>query len=44
MLDILEFTMVGHEREEFARVLLEKVSADCYPSIPVIERIVRLVS
>lgn len=39
MLDILEFTMIGHEREEFARILLEKVSADRCPSIPMIERI-----
>ena len=44
MLDILEFTTLGHEREEFARILLEKISAERYPSIPMIERIVRLVS
>lgn len=42
MMDILEYTMLGYEREEFARILLEKVSADRYPSIPIIERIARL--
>lgn len=42
MMDILEYTMLGYEREEFARILLEKVSADRYPSIPMIERIARL--
>ena len=44
LLDILEFTMVGYEREAFARILLEKVSDERYPSIPMIERIARLVS
>jgi hypothetical protein len=42
MMDILEYTMLGYEREEFARILLEKVSADRYPSVPMIERIARL--
>ena len=43
MLDILECGLRGREREELVDVLFEKVTADRYPSIPMLERIARLV-
>ena len=42
MLDILERGLRGRERAELVDVLMEKVSADRFPSIPMLERIARL--
>jgi hypothetical protein len=39
---MLETGLRGAERDEFGDVLIEKVAADRYPSIPMMERIARL--
>ena len=43
MLDLLEQTMLGHERVELARILMEKISHDRYPSIMMLNRLARIV-
>ena len=42
MLDMLEQCLLGHEREELARVLFDKVSADQYPSYQMLRRLARI--
>lgn len=42
MLDMLEQTMVGHERRELANILLEKVRQDRFPSIMMLHRLARV--
>jgi len=42
MLDMLEATAQGPQREEFVDILLEKVTADRFPSIPMLERLRRV--
>ena len=43
MLDLLEQTMLGHERVELAHILMEKISQDRYPSIMMMHRLARIV-
>lgn len=43
MLDLLEQTMLGHERVELAHILMEKISQDRYPSTMMLQRLARIV-
>jgi hypothetical protein len=43
MLDLLEQTMLGHERVELAHILIEKISQDRYPSIMMLHRLARII-
>lgn len=43
MLDMLEQTMLGHERIELAHILMDKVRGDRYPSIMMLHRLARIV-
>jgi hypothetical protein len=40
---MLEAGTRGHQREELVDVLLEKVTADRFPSIPMLQRLARIV-
>jgi hypothetical protein len=41
-LDLLEQHLVGHEREEFVRILIDKIRQDRYPSLAMVRRAIRL--
>jgi hypothetical protein len=43
MLDLLEQTMLGHERVELAHILMDKIRQDRYPSILLLRRLTRIV-
>lgn len=42
MMDMLEQYLLGHEREELAKVLMQKVSSDRYPSMQMLRRVARI--
>lgn len=43
MLDLLEQTMLGHERVELANILMDKIRQDSYPSIMMLHRLARII-
>ena len=42
MLDLLEQGLRGQERDALVQVLVEKVNADRFPSVPMLQRLARL--